>query len=1614
MTKTFKFLLLLMAASVFVGAPAYAKMTNQQLQQALISKLHITDHDAPVMPESKTEKGTKQDKRSSDNSKEQTNTQASNHNAKAATAMMSALSLGSGEEIAPAMPDFTKRGYSSAGDNIAVSAWTGLPTVTIPLIHVPGNDGLSLDVVYAYDSYSSNNTSKPHKTTNPSLHGDIFPGLIGGDTPSKNAFSFRDEEGNVHVMYYSSNGHYMSRDHWRAIVSNGVYDFLSPNGVTYTCSKVGSPSVLRVTKITSAHGGELITYTWSSNGEVSIKLASSGYKVTWNPNDHVLSQTDGHSITLIPSSTFVQNGWYKICEHENHGDYYCRAYKYYDEQVGTDTIKFSNSYYWKLSFHGAFPLGTANYGVVNHPPYEYVNYLTQVQSPYGAIAKFSTSITSSSFREQRNNSSFTPRFGAYRVSSYTKSGPGMPTSTWKYHYAQDATTITGPVKTQLVHFVPVGASDTPEVHHVMVPIMNGGITFFVPSTYTTYQPKNHYIDGLTLDSLVTDTKTGASLLYTKYQYHYRKLGPMQSSGNAPNTRSYQLIPYQSEATQVTYATSAGATPTITDNYEYNGDGLVSSETLGSMNGDEQSISKSYFDKQYKDSAGMSHYLIATTSDVTDGNDGSAVDASSSVIDENGYTTSNTHNGVTTTYTYGPTGNLATQTNALGNTTSYSDYYAGFAQVQIDALGHVSKFKVSPDGTVANFTNPAGYRTSYRYDFLERVIKANLPDGDIYTSSYKLVNNQEETITTHGNAVQTTVFNAFGKPESITVTAPGITSYTQTDQYDALGRKVFTSYPGDTQGTATTYDGLGRVIETDWPVSGPGETGKYQTTTAYPSWDQVEHTDADHNVIDTTNDIVGSWDNSLGPIQIVVPLNDGLPQTTTITRDAMGRMLSVEQGGWTRTYQYNGNFWVSEIDNPETGATKYTYDAIGEVLNSQVGDSGVTKNTYDKIGELTTTTFPDGQVNAFTYTPTGKKATADVTGNGMPNTWTYTYNSLDKLKSASLSINGQNPMTFKYAYDSHGFMSSATYADGTEVDYAPDSLGRPTKASDWVTNVSYMADGHEKSFTDASGVTTAYTLNARHMIQTLELSSSQSISEDYHNITLTYGYDGNANIKSVQDTRPDHDKSYSYNGANWLTHASIYGHFVNIAYDATGNITSKSYEGQTLNYSYDEKNRLQSVSGNITGALTGTWQSSDVKPLSESFSYDAYGDVTSRNGSGTTFTYNDAKELTTANGSNPATGSRFDYQYYYDAMGNRVAVENLNTSALHYEVYNQKNQLLYKSDGQTATNYIYLNGRKIAESTHPITTTADTTSSTFFHNDLQGSVIFETKPTGTIVDSDGEGQTYLPYGSEVNPGIYKDTLTGEIGEHIGFINKPYNSETGLSYFGARYYDPLIGRFMGIDPKGFDQTRPMTFSRYAYAADNPLRYKDPDGKEWVDEETRYNIEVDLDAFGPEFDGLEHMGEEAIVGGGKLLGKAKQAYNDFVKDSETEAKVVTKGGAYGKIKGIAGNEAHHMPADSVSSYSSYSGPAVSMSAADHAKTASYGSTKTAKGYRAMQAKLIAEGKFLEAQQMDISDIRSKFGSKYDKGIQQMQAYTKKLLGKGSKGTGGKGINKVSSKIY
>jgi hypothetical protein len=97
---------------------------------------------------------------------------------------------------------------------------------------------------------------------------------------------------------------------------------------------------------------------------------------------------------------------------------------------------------------------------------------------------------------------------------------------------------------------------------------------------------------------------------------------------------------------------------------------------------------------------------------------------------------------------------------------------------------------------------------------------------------------------------------------------------------------------------------------------------------------------------------------------------------------------------------------------------------------------------------------------------------------------------------------------------------------------------------------------------------------------------------------------------------------------------------------------------------------------------------------------------------------------------------------------------------------------------------------------------------------------------------------------------------------------------------------------------------------------------------------------------------------------------------------------GGAYKDVP-TAGGEVHHMPAQSAGNPLN-KGPAIWMTEADHQKTGSWGSSDGAVNWQENQRDLIKKGQFADALKMDVEDIRTKFGDKYNKGLVEMLEYT------------------------
>jgi len=108
--------------------------------------------------------------------------------------------------------------------------------------------------------------------------------------------------------------------------------------------------------------------------------------------------------------------------------------------------------------------------------------------------------------------------------------------------------------------------------------------------------------------------------------------------------------------------------------------------------------------------------------------------------------------------------------------------------------------------------------------------------------------------------------------------------------------------------------------------------------------------------------------------------------------------------------------------------------------------------------------------------------------------------------------------------------------------------------------------------------------------------------------------------------------------------------------------------------------------------------------------------------------------------------------------------------------------------------------------------------TYYHTDGLGSPVAGTDESGNLLWK----EDYKPFGERIRK------QTNSEGNSRWFTGHPEDKETGFVYAGARHYDPVVGRFMAIDPVGFTEGNVQSFNRYAYVNNNPYKYRDPDGE------------------------------------------------------------------------------------------------------------------------------------------------------------------------------------------
>lgn len=326
-----------------------------------------------------------------------------------------------------------------------------------------------------------------------------------------------------------------------------------------------------------------------------------------------------------------------------------------------------------------------------------------------------------------------------------------------------------------------------------------------------------------------------------------------------------------------------------------------------------------------------------------------------------------------------------------------------------------------------------------------------------------------------------------------------------------------------------------------------------------------------------------------------------------------------------------------------------------------------------------------------------------------------------------------------------------------------------------------------------------------------------------------------NLHSSDGSTFMQNTAFAYNERGWLKNSTSNQFSVQLNYQDgsipqwNGNIANQYWGAggsfpNVYTYSYDRLNRL--MSGSSTGVA-----------MSESISYDVMGNINTLNRDQTganQYSY-DGNKLLSVSG---LTGS-----YAYDANGNAI-VDGRNGMSLTYNylslpvtasksgmnlgyTYNAAGQKLTKNANGSLRQYvagIEYNGNTI-DLIHTEEGVAQNNGSTYTYHynlsDYLGNVRYTFDVYGGAVRA-LQVEDYYPFGKTrfatagTNKYLYNSK---EMQDELGSAG-----EEGQLDYGARFYDPIIGRWNVIDPLAEKMRR---YSPYNYGFNNPIRFVDPDG-------------------------------------------------------------------------------------------------------------------------------------------------------------------------------------------
>ncbi|GEM_PF-628518 len=670
-----------------------------------------------------------------------------------------------------------------------------------------------------------------------------------------------------------------------------------------------------------------------------------------------------------------------------------------------------------------------------------------------------------------------------------------------------------------------------------------------------------------------------------------------------------------------------------------------------------------------------------------------------------------------------------------------------------------------------------------------------------------------------------------------------------------------------------------------------------------------------------------------------------------TYDAAGNVVQETNSkllkeGKSINYQYDGFDRLSKIIYSDESSVSYEY---GEKVDSTYSkgrvvkvtdNSGTTTNVYGKLGEVvkSTRTIKDNiligteeKTYSMKYEPNYLGQMEEIT---YPDgeTVSYTYNDYGKVvKIEGIHFGQKFTYVNKIAYNEDGQRAYIEYGNGVSTEYTYDRYNK------LLDNIKTVKDKESKTYQninyyfDSVGNITGYVNDCR----------DNNVFKETNNYYTKQSYAYDALNQLIKVNGETVFNRYGTEVPNLLSrYEQVY------EYDEVGNMTGKvssevqQYnvrKGDDLDYELDYvlmegfAHRFERIGkryykydevGNIILEQDGGLdeETAEYVPI-EQYDEDVYGVDEAwgyydddQNSSGTK--KNDHKREYKWNERNQLIKSSDEsctVNFVYGADGKR-ACKYTNTSEYMYfnDYWTWHIDENSSSHGGMASKHIFLgSSRLVTKINHDNASTAsydyENEHQYYYHSDHIGTAQL-------ITDHDGneyERFENTPYGETWIDVTIQGTTSEEYVPYK-FTGKEKDKETGLYYFGARYYDskysmwistdPAISDFMSGSKSGLGGIyNSINFNVYHYASNNPLKYIDPDGCEPTKEEAAAMADDIYSWADP------NRGEVKLLGGWKRVEGSYQelqegsggtaVYQRTNKDGKTEYAFVNKGTVSGK---------------------------------------------------------------------------------------------------------------------